>query len=80
MIDSFEPDREAYQAQSTTCIDVRAYVEQKIAALAAHRSQYPIKPAMFPHSMLCEMLGHEYFVRIAPPIAFETELIASTTH
>lgn len=58
----------------TTCIEVSGYVEQKVAAMAAHRSQYPITPDMFPISMLREMLGREYFVRVLPPREIETTL------
>ena len=60
---------------ATTCIDVSEYVEQKLAAMAAHRSQYPITPDMFPMSIMREMLGQEYFVRVLPPQQLETTLI-----
>ena len=53
--------------QPTTAIDVSAHVDQKIRAIAAHRTQFPIRPELFPQSMLSEMLGHEYFVRVLPP-------------
>jgi LmbE family N-acetylglucosaminyl deacetylase len=59
----------------TTCIDVSDYVEQKVAAMAAHRTQYPITPDMFPMSIMREMLGREYFVRVLPPRESETTLI-----
>ncbi len=59
----------------TTCIDVTDYVEQKISAMAAHRTQYPIAPDMFPMSMLREMFGQEYFVRVLPQREVETRLI-----
>jgi LmbE family N-acetylglucosaminyl deacetylase len=59
---------------ATASIDVGAHVEQKIAAIAAHRTQYPIEPDMFPPAMLQEMLGREYFVRVRPPFALDTEL------
>lgn len=59
----------------TTCIDVSDYVEQKIAAMAAHRTQYPITPDMFPMSMLRDMLGREHFVHVLPPRETETTLI-----
>ena len=42
-------------------IDVSDYVDVKVAALAAHRSQYPIERDAFPRSMLVEMYGHELF-------------------
>jgi hypothetical protein len=42
-------------------IDVTDFVGVKVAALAAHRSQYPFEPDMFPPSMLIEMYGYEHF-------------------
>lgn len=45
---------------------MRDYVDRKIAAIAAHRTQYPIAPDMLPLAMLQDMMGHEYFVRVAP--------------
>jgi LmbE family N-acetylglucosaminyl deacetylase len=59
----------------TTRIDVTDYVEQKVFAMAAHRTQYPISPDMFPMSMLRELLGQEYFVRVLPQHEIETTLI-----
>jgi hypothetical protein len=59
---------------ATTCVDVSDYVDQKIAALAAHRSQYPIRPELFPPSLLRKMFGREYFVRVHPPVALEDDL------
>lgn len=43
-------------------IDVSAHLDQKLAGLASHRSQYPIDVDAFPRSMLHEMYGTEYFV------------------
>ena len=60
--------------QPTTAIDVSAYVDQKVRAIAAHRTQFPIEPELFPRSMLQEMLGREYFVRIVPPRELEADL------
>jgi len=51
----------------TTVIDVRSVLDRKIRAIAAHRTQYPIDPAMFPDWMLAEMMGREYFIRVRPP-------------
>jgi LmbE family N-acetylglucosaminyl deacetylase len=61
-------------AGATTVIDVRDFVDRKIGAIAAHRTQYPIEPEMFPPWMLREMMGHEYFVRVHPPPDVETDL------
>lgn len=59
---------------ATTVIDVRPVVDRKIAAVAAHRTQYPIDPEMFPDWMLEEMMGFEHFVRVQPPPSLETDL------
>jgi LmbE family N-acetylglucosaminyl deacetylase len=59
---------------ATTVIDVQDFVDHKIRAIAAHRTQYPIEPEMFPPWMLREMMGHEYFVRVHPPPEFETDM------
>jgi LmbE family N-acetylglucosaminyl deacetylase len=59
-------DAEALRSEVTAAIDVSAYVDRKIAAIAAHRTQYPIDPTMLPLAMLQEMMGREYFVRVAP--------------
>ncbi len=61
---------------ATTAVDVSAYVDRKIRALAAHRTQFPIDHAMFPESMLREMFGTEYFVRMHPPVEPESELFS----
>ncbi len=59
---------------ATTVIDVSAHVGQKIAALAAHRTQFPISPDMFPASILRELFSHEFFMRVLPPMEPETDL------
>jgi LmbE family N-acetylglucosaminyl deacetylase len=64
----------AAQSGATTCIDVGEYIEQKIAAIGSHRTQYPIDKDMFPLSMLQEMMGREYFVRVSPRPELEAEL------
>lgn len=61
---------------ATTVIDVTAHVDRKLAAIAAHRTQYPIEPGMFPPAIAREMLGHEYFLRVHPPVEPETDLFA----
>ena len=58
----------------TAVIDVSAHVDQKIRAIAAHRTQFPIQPELFPVAMLKEMLGREYFVRVLPPRVLDVEL------
>jgi hypothetical protein len=48
----------------TCAVDVTSYLHRKLAALARHRTQYPIVPSMLPHSLLHSMLGAEFFRRI----------------
>jgi len=67
------PSGDEIDARVSTRVDVSAFVDHKIRATAAHRSQYPIDPRMFPDSILQEMFGVEYFIRILP----ERELDAS---
>jgi LmbE family N-acetylglucosaminyl deacetylase len=59
-----EPAEETGRHGVTTCIDVTAFVEHKVRAIACHRTQYPIALDMFPLPMLGDMLGREYFVRV----------------
>jgi LmbE family N-acetylglucosaminyl deacetylase len=58
----------------TAVIDVRPVVDRKMAALASHRTQYPIEPEMFPRWLLEEMMGQEWFVRVQPPVAPASDL------
>jgi LmbE family N-acetylglucosaminyl deacetylase len=55
-------------------IDVSAYVAQKIAAMAAHRTQYPLAPDTLPLALLQELFGREYFVRVHPSHVRETNI------
>lgn len=55
------------QAGASLGIDVRDFVDRKIAAIAAHRTQFPITTDLLPLAMLQEMMGREHFVRIALP-------------
>jgi LmbE family N-acetylglucosaminyl deacetylase len=48
----------------TFAADVASYLHRKLAALARHRTQYPIVPTMLPPSLLQQMLGTEFFRRI----------------
>ncbi len=59
---------------ATAVVDVRHVIDRKIAAIAAHRTQYPIEPEMFPRWMLEEMMGFEHFVRVQPPPEREADL------
>jgi LmbE family N-acetylglucosaminyl deacetylase len=43
-------------------VDVTPVLDQKVAALAAHRSQYAMDEDLLPRSMLARLLGQEHFV------------------
>jgi cAMP-binding proteins - catabolite gene activator and regulatory subunit of cAMP-dependent protein kinases len=64
--------------QATTCIDISAHVRQKLAAIAAHRTQCPITPTMFPDSIVQELFAQEYFIRVVPRLVMETELLPAS--
>lgn len=46
-------------------VDISAQIDRKIAALAAHRTQFSIDPTMFPLALVRDLLGSEYFERVA---------------
>lgn len=68
------PSGDQIDASVSTCIDVSDFVGHKIRATAAHRSQYPIDPRMFPDSILREMFGVEYFIQVLPEQELKTSL------
>lgn len=70
------PDEADPASGATAVIDVRPVIDAKMAALAAHRTQYPIEPAMFPRWLLEEMMGDEWFVQAQPRIEPATDLFA----
>lgn len=70
------PSGDLIDSRVTARIDVSAFVGHKIRATAAHRSQYPIDPDMFPESILQEMFGVEYFIQVLPERGFDTSLLA----
>jgi LmbE family N-acetylglucosaminyl deacetylase len=69
------PSGDRIDARVSTCIDVSDFVGHKIRATAAHRSQYPIDPTMFPESILREMFGVEYFIQVLPERELDTSLL-----
>ena len=75
--DRFQIQGDRLVEGATTRIDVAGYVNNKVAAIAAHRTQYPIKTDMFPKEMLAEMFGAEYFQRVLPRPHLEVDLFAS---
>ena len=69
------PSGDQIDARVSTCIDVSDFVGHKIRATAAHRSQYPIDPRMFPDRILQEMFGAEYFAQVLPERDLHTSLL-----
>jgi LmbE family N-acetylglucosaminyl deacetylase len=69
------PSGDQIDARVSTCIDVSDFVGHKIRATAAHRSQYPIDPGMFPDALLREMFGVEYFIQVLPEPTLRTSLL-----
>ena len=47
-------------------IDVASTVDRKIAALAAHRSQYALDVDLLPRRLLTSLLGTEHFAVVDP--------------
>jgi len=45
----------------TIAVDVTPYLDQKLNALAQHRTQYPIVQSVLPRHLLGQMLGTEFF-------------------
>jgi hypothetical protein len=67
-------DPEGALAGATARVDVGGYVDVKLAAVAAHRSQFPLHPGMFPPGLLMEVFGQEFFVRIHPSVELDDRL------
>jgi signal-transduction protein with cAMP-binding, CBS, and nucleotidyltransferase domain len=73
------PSGHRIDAMVDTCIDVSDFVDHKIRATSAHRSQYPIDPALFPRDILQEMFGVEYFLQVLPERELRASLLADET-
>jgi LmbE family N-acetylglucosaminyl deacetylase len=58
----------------STRIDVSEHIAPKLQAMAAHRSQYVFDPDMLPLSIMQELFGQEYFVRVYPRRELAAEL------
>lgn len=69
------PSGDQINARVSACIDVSDFVGHKIRATAAHRTQYPIDPTMFPDAILREMFGVEYFIQVLPERDLRTSLL-----
>jgi LmbE family N-acetylglucosaminyl deacetylase len=73
-----EPD-ERHTLKTAIGLDTGLYLQQKITAIAAHRSQYPIQPDMLPLSIFRELMGCEYFVPVSLVSEVEPQLLAIQT-
>src|SRR6266702_5410573 len=62
--------------KDTTCIKVDPYLRQKVEAIAAHRSQFPIQPDLLPLAILQALMGQEYFVPVSLVSGVEPEFLA----
>ena len=70
-----EQDREQVP-KDTICIKVAPYLRQKVEAIAAHRSQFPIQADLLPLAILQALLGQEYFVPVSLVSEVEPECLA----
>lgn len=61
-------------SSATHRLDVREYVQAKISSIAAHRTQTPVTPDMFPQRILENLFGYEYFAQVYPRIQLQTTL------
>lgn len=64
-------------------LDVAPWLDQKIAALAAHRTQFALEPEAFPSDWLADWLGQEYFTPatlalVARPVVVHWALAAAS--
>ena len=60
---------------ATARLDVTDYIEAKVGALCAYRSQFPLEQDMFPGFVLREFFGRESFIQVLPPRRVDTELL-----
>jgi LmbE family N-acetylglucosaminyl deacetylase len=57
-------------ADDTIRVDVTEFIEPKLQAIAAYRSQMPLQPDMLPATIFQDLFGSEYFTRVfKAPIA-----------
>jgi LmbE family N-acetylglucosaminyl deacetylase len=70
-----QQDREQLLKEAT-CIQVAPYLQQKVEAIAAHRSQFPIQPDLLPLSILQVLMGQEYFMPVSLVSEVEPEFLS----
>jgi LmbE family N-acetylglucosaminyl deacetylase len=63
----------------TTCIEVGPFLQHKIEAIMAHRTQFPMQPHMLPQTILRALMGQEYFVPVSIATSFEPEFLVLQT-
>jgi LmbE family N-acetylglucosaminyl deacetylase len=63
-----DADAEGQSPEEAICLDVAHHLDHKLAALAAHRTQYPIRPELFPPALLHNLFGLECFVAVPTPV------------
>ena len=61
-------------------VDVSASLGRKVAALAAHRSQYAMEPELLPAAVLGPLLGVEHFVAVPVGAAATATRSATAPH
>lgn len=77
LVDTIAPDSlDQILPDDVISVDVTTYVPQKMAALAAHRTQFPFEPDMLPMSILRDLFGQEYFVQVQPFDEVDTHAIS----
>ena len=75
LVDAYEFKSADVETHSAThAIDVQDFIHEKISAVAAHHTQYPIEPDMFPEPMLKAIFGIEYFTCVYPKPELKTVL------
>jgi hypothetical protein len=67
------PDCTVDDRGQAICLDVGQFLQVKLEALAAHRSQFPVPTSMLPESMLLDVFGVECF----RPVQWVTDVRAS---
>jgi LmbE family N-acetylglucosaminyl deacetylase len=60
---------------ATARLEVTDYIEAKVGALCAYRSQFPLEQDTFPDFLLRELFGQEYFIQVLPPRRAKTDLL-----
>ena len=59
---------------ATVGVDVTEFLRPKLTAIAAYRSQFPLRPDMLPATIFRDLFGFEYFTAVLPVGERITEL------